>query len=161
MERRYTETEMNGAKRGAEGSRLNTGEEGLGARRAPSVAKSFTMRRTRTGERKVTEARERRALGEGRRAEGGRTGVQKRRSFVVRQINNVVIVNALEQHAAGLHWRLFFAMLAGARRGAARRSRSVYEIDSPIVESILSYRLSRGCAAERERENRRRGGKQS
>lgn len=31
-------------------------------------------------------------------------------SFVVRQINNVVIVNALEQHAAGLHWRLFFAM---------------------------------------------------
>lgn len=46
--------------------------------------------------------------GEGASArEGAR---EPHQSFVVRQINNVVIVNALEQHAAGLHWRLFFAM---------------------------------------------------
>lgn len=41
---------------------------------------------------------------------GDERGRWYHQSFVVRQINNVVIVNALEQHAAGLHSRLFFAM---------------------------------------------------
>ena len=51
------------------------------------------------------------------------------------QINNVVIVNALDQHAAGASLAAF-----SSRYDPARDSTVVYEIDSPIgrIDFIVS-----------------------
>jgi len=71
---------------------------------------------------------------------------RNRQSFVVRQINNVVIVNALEQHAAGLHWRLFFAMRADARA----RARTLFT--RSIVRSLADrfYRIASRDSREKQ-----------
>lgn len=60
--------------------------------------------------------------GMGARPEGGGE-VRTTSRLSYGQINNVVIVNALDQHAAGLHWRLFFAIRPIERLDGCLRDR--------------------------------------
>lgn len=97
---------MNEVKRRRVDGEYGKGERGKGEGLERGVVAGARARTTRAlcgqGER---------LRGQGVGGEGAREGAREpHQSFVVRQINNVVIVNALEQHAAGLHWRLFFAM---------------------------------------------------
>lgn len=88
---------------------MNTAKENGGRGRA--VRGVVAGARARTTRALCGQGERLRGQGVGGEGASAREGAREpHQSFVVRQINNVVIVNALEQHAAGLHWRLFFAM---------------------------------------------------